>query len=206
MARLDPDFFSLRSGVAGEVVQKLTNYRLRLAVLGDIAPLTDASTALRDWVREANRGSTVWFVADLDELAGRLAGRPMSAGVLLRAARLSGAVADLLVADGRVSAIGPDLAAPAGVETVDLEGRTVLPGLWDNHVHFDQWALARQRLDLGSARSAADAVELVGERLRARPAGARGAAGRGRVPGRALARRPAPRPARPGERDRCRWC
>lgn len=75
VARLDPDFFSLRSGVAGDVVQKLTNYRLRLAVLGDIAPLTDQSTALRDWVREANRGSTVWFVADLDELAGRLAGR-----------------------------------------------------------------------------------------------------------------------------------
>jgi fructokinase len=75
VARLDPDFFSLRSGVAGDVVQKLANYRLRLAVLGDIASLTDASTALRDWVREANRGSTVWFVADLDELAGRLAGR-----------------------------------------------------------------------------------------------------------------------------------
>jgi hypothetical protein len=75
VARLDPDFFSLRSGVAGDVVQKLANYRLRLAVLGDIAPLTDVSTALRDWVREANRGGTVWFVADLDELAGRLAGQ-----------------------------------------------------------------------------------------------------------------------------------
>lgn len=74
VARLDPGFFSLRSGVAGEVVQKLTNYRLRLAVLGDVAPLTEASTALRDWVREVNRGTTVWFVADLDELAGRLAG------------------------------------------------------------------------------------------------------------------------------------
>lgn len=74
VVRLDPDFFSLRSGVAGEVVQKLTNYRLRLAVLGDVAPLTGASTALRDWVREVNRGTTVWFVADLDELARRLAG------------------------------------------------------------------------------------------------------------------------------------
>jgi predicted amidohydrolase YtcJ len=93
----------------------------------------------------------------------------MSAGVLLRAARLAVTLIDLLVADGRVSAAGPDLAAPAGVEIVDLEGRTVLPGLWDNHVHFDQWALARQRLDLGSARSAADAVELVGGRLRHDP-------------------------------------
>jgi Domain of unknown function (DUF4180) len=74
VARLDPDFFSLRSGVAGGVVQKLTNYRRRLAMLGDIAALTAASTARRDWVREVNRGATVWFVADLDELAGRLAG------------------------------------------------------------------------------------------------------------------------------------
>ena len=94
----------------------------------------------------------------------------MSAGVLLRAARLSGAVADLLVADGRVSAIGPELAAPAGSETVDLEGRTVLPGLWDNHVHFDQWALSPAAAGpVAATGSAADAVELVAQRLRSDP-------------------------------------
>ena len=73
VARLDPQFFRLRSGVAGEVVQKLTNYRLRLAVLGDVSAHTAASDALRDWVREADRGHMVWFVADTEELAGRLA-------------------------------------------------------------------------------------------------------------------------------------
>jgi hypothetical protein len=73
ISRLDRQFVTLRSGVTGEVVQKLTNYRLRLAVLGDITAYTAASESLRDWVREANRRGAVWFVTDLDELAGRLA-------------------------------------------------------------------------------------------------------------------------------------
>jgi predicted amidohydrolase YtcJ len=88
---------------------------------------------------------------------------------LLRSARLAEGVVDVLLADGLVAAIGPRLDAPAGAETVDLGGRTLLPGLWDNHVHFDQWALARVRLDLAGARSAAAAAELVAERLRTDP-------------------------------------
>ena len=47
-----------------------------------------------------------------------------------------------------------------GVE-IDLEGRWVLPGLWDHHVHFGQWAMASRRLDLGGATSAAHAASLV---------------------------------------------
>lgn len=43
----------------------------------------------------------------------------------------------------------------------DLEGRWVLPGLWDHHVHFGQWALAARRLDLSAATSAAQAASLV---------------------------------------------
>jgi hypothetical protein len=35
--RLSPEFFRLRSGVAGAVVQKFANYRLRLVVVGDAA-------------------------------------------------------------------------------------------------------------------------------------------------------------------------
>ncbi len=88
---------------------------------------------------------------------------------LLRAARIDGAVVDVLVEDGVLAAIGPGLTAPPGAEIVELHGRTVLPGLWDNHVHFDQWALARLRLDLAAARSAASVVELVAERLATDP-------------------------------------
>ena len=70
--RLDPDFFVLRSGVAGVFVQKLVQYRLRLAVVGDISAQVAASDALRDWVREVNRGRDILFVDDLGALEARL--------------------------------------------------------------------------------------------------------------------------------------
>ncbi|GAA4476879.1 amidohydrolase family protein [Rhodococcus olei] len=81
-------------------------------------------------------------------------------GGLLRGARLAPGEApvDLPVSDG---VVGGD----RGGEPVDLGGRLVLPGLWDNHVHFDQWALAQAGLDLSSATSAAHAVRLIGEHL-----------------------------------------
>lgn len=71
--RLDPAFFDLSTGIAGEITQKLVNYRLRLAVIGDIAEHLDASTALRDYVWESNRGAQVWFLADDAALEAKLA-------------------------------------------------------------------------------------------------------------------------------------
>lgn len=80
--------------------------------------------------------------------------------VLLRNARLLGSSSPVhvLVRDGHVAAID---AAPDGVEVVDLDGRWLMPGLWDAHVHLTQWALARSRLDVSGATSAAHAVSLV---------------------------------------------
>ena len=49
---------------------------------------------------------------------------------------------------------------PYGLE-IDLDGRWVLPGLWDHHVHFGQWAMASRRLDVSAASSAAEAAALV---------------------------------------------
>lgn len=72
--RLTDEFFQLRTGVAGAITQKFVTYRMGLAVLGDLADRTVAGTAFADFVREANRGRSVWFVADLDELHLRLAG------------------------------------------------------------------------------------------------------------------------------------
>jgi len=73
ITRLDPAFFDLRTGVAGELVQKFVNYGRRLAVVGDIKEYLGASGALRDFVRESNRGRHVWFVADEAELDAWLA-------------------------------------------------------------------------------------------------------------------------------------
>jgi len=70
--RLAADFFHLRTGLAGEAIQKFVNYRIRLAVVGDIARFVEASGPLRDFVIESNRGEHVWFVADMDALRDRL--------------------------------------------------------------------------------------------------------------------------------------
>jgi predicted amidohydrolase YtcJ len=67
---------------------------------------------------------------------------------------------DVLVSSGTVAAVGRDLADP-GVRRIDADGRWLLPGLWDAHVHLGQWALASRRLDLSSARSPEHALEIV---------------------------------------------
>ncbi|MDN5919778.1 MAG: DUF4180 domain-containing protein [Pseudonocardia sp.] len=71
--RLSPEFFRLRTGVAGAVVQKFVNYRVRLVVLGDVSGHVDAGGPTADWIRETGRGRDVWFVADETELERRLA-------------------------------------------------------------------------------------------------------------------------------------
>jgi hypothetical protein len=74
LRRLDERFFSLGTRVAGEIMQKFVNYRLTLVIVGDISELEQSSRALRDLVRESNRGGHVWFVPDLNALDERLRG------------------------------------------------------------------------------------------------------------------------------------
>ncbi|GKQ35007.1 DUF4180 domain-containing protein [Streptomyces sp. A012304] len=70
--RVGEEFFRLRSGVAGAIVQKFANYRLRLAVVGDISRQVADSSALRDFVYESNQGGQLWFLPDDDALEERL--------------------------------------------------------------------------------------------------------------------------------------
>ncbi|MFC0597909.1 DUF4180 domain-containing protein [Streptomyces palmae] len=72
--RFEEDFFQLRTRVAGEIIQKFAQYRMGLVVLGDISRHTEASSALRDFVRECNRGRQTWFLADMAESRERLKG------------------------------------------------------------------------------------------------------------------------------------
>jgi hypothetical protein len=72
VVRLPPAFLDLSTRFAGEVLQKFVNYQRRVAIVGDVAAGVAASDALRDFVRESNRGRHVWFVADLAELEARL--------------------------------------------------------------------------------------------------------------------------------------
>lgn len=90
--------------------------------------------------------------------------------MVLRNGRIGvgGRTGDLVIEGGKVTRAGGRVDL-SGARTVDLDGATVLPGLWDSHVHSVQWALARRRVDLSSARSAREAAELAAEAATERP-------------------------------------
>ncbi len=60
VSRLPDAFFDLSTGLLGEVVQRLTNHRLSLVVVGDVRVHLARSQALQDFAREGQ----VRFVAD----------------------------------------------------------------------------------------------------------------------------------------------
>jgi allantoinase len=83
------------------------------------------------------------LVSTLGAFASPFAGRldnPTEAVMIVRGGTLvtpdSLIQADLAVEDGRISAIGPDL--PGAALEIDARGLTILPGLIDVHVHFNE--------------------------------------------------------------------
>jgi hypothetical protein len=67
-ARLDDDFFRLKTRVLGEFIQKFVTYRLRLAIVGDISQHMAESDSLRDFVYESNQGAHILFAPSLEDL------------------------------------------------------------------------------------------------------------------------------------------
>lgn len=65
------DFFILSTGVAGEILQKFINYRVKMAVYGDFSRYT--SKPLHDFIYESNQGKDFFFVATQEEAIRRLA-------------------------------------------------------------------------------------------------------------------------------------
>lgn len=57
---INPDFFKLSTGFAGEILQKFSNYKFKLAIVGDFSKYS--SKSLRDFIYESNKGNTVFFV------------------------------------------------------------------------------------------------------------------------------------------------
>lgn len=83
--------------------------------------------------------------------------------LVLASARQPGSTAllDLHIAGGTVTHVSPAGEMPRTAPVLDLDGRYVIPGLWDEHVHMTQWALAANRIDLSEAESARDAAATV---------------------------------------------
>ncbi|WP_246104142.1 DUF4180 domain-containing protein [Mucilaginibacter corticis] len=65
VAQLDPDFFELETRLAGEVLQKCSNCRMRLVIVGDFTAIE--SKSLRDFIFESNKGKLVNFVGSSEE-------------------------------------------------------------------------------------------------------------------------------------------
>jgi predicted amidohydrolase YtcJ len=72
---------------------------------------------------------------------------------------------DILIRDGVVEELGPRLHRTPGLEVVDTDGRFLIPGLWDAHVHLGSWTIARHRLDLRGTTSPREAADRVAARL-----------------------------------------
>lgn len=75
---------------------------------------------------------------------------------------------DVLVRDGVVTAVGQGVGRSAqaqGLPVLQGQGRWVVPGLWDNHVHMVQWGLSQTRLDTSGTAGPQEVVDLVAARL-----------------------------------------
>ena len=65
------------------------------------------------------------------------------------------AIADVLLLDGKISAVGENLPAPAGVEKFDVRGKIVAPGLIDLHVHLrEPGQTAKESIATGTVAAA----------------------------------------------------
>ncbi len=61
---LCPEFFELKSGIAGEILQKASNYGVAFGIVGDFENVK--SKSLRDFIYESNRTGRHVFVPTLD--------------------------------------------------------------------------------------------------------------------------------------------
>ncbi|WP_300597581.1 DUF4180 domain-containing protein [Niabella sp.] len=67
---ITPAFFDLSTQLAGEILQKFVNYRMRVAIIGDWTGIT--SKSLRDFIRESNAGRQVYFTGSIDHALEKL--------------------------------------------------------------------------------------------------------------------------------------
>ncbi|KGN41408.1 amidohydrolase [Knoellia aerolata] len=99
-----------------------------------------------------------------------VAGRPAPEGIV-------GVPVDVRVEADRVVEVAPTLRPTGADQVLEAEGRWLVPGLWDQHVHMGQWAANATRLDLSSTSSAGEVVRIVAAEIGARS---------GRAPGTVL--------------------
>ncbi len=62
---INPEFFKLSTGLAGEILQKYVNYKMKLAIVGDFSKYQ--SKSFNAFLIECNRGNQFFFVDSVDK-------------------------------------------------------------------------------------------------------------------------------------------
>jgi Domain of unknown function (DUF4180) len=60
------EFFDLKTGIAGEILQKASNYNIRFGIIGDFSQYK--SKSLKDFIYESNKTGQVVFLENIGEV------------------------------------------------------------------------------------------------------------------------------------------
>ncbi|MBL3821682.1 MULTISPECIES: DUF4180 domain-containing protein [Bacillus cereus group] len=58
---ISEDFFDLKTRLAGDVLQKFINYKVKIAIIGDFSMYT--SKSLQDFIYECNKGNDIFYLS-----------------------------------------------------------------------------------------------------------------------------------------------
>lgn len=67
---ISADFFDLKSKLAGEILQKFSNFRVRLAIVGDFSKYPGQS--IKDFIFESNKDRQINFMTSLADAKNKL--------------------------------------------------------------------------------------------------------------------------------------
>ena len=64
------EFFDLKTKIFGDLLQKFSNYKVRLAIIGDFSKYH--SKSFQDFIKESNRQKRVFFLSNIEEAIHQL--------------------------------------------------------------------------------------------------------------------------------------
>jgi len=67
-----PEFFDLSTKIAGEILQKFSNYRVKVAIIGAFEKYK--SKSLKAFITESNKGNLIFFLPDKKTAIARITG------------------------------------------------------------------------------------------------------------------------------------
>lgn len=63
---ITPNFFDLKTKIAGDILQKFVQYRMSLIIIGDFSKYE--SKSLKDFIFESNKGKRINFLSSISEV------------------------------------------------------------------------------------------------------------------------------------------